>query len=880
VGTWTEQVMADMLCKIAGALIVLATSTQCSNTSTNSKINTSTAPIANDDFITSSGARAESRSHTSAGASSGTDAGANSRTDVHSKVAAGAGAEPKFNASTSAPSHGEPGAHPKTSPVPSSKAPANARPKTTEAPHNAKVSVNNEATAGVKATAGAKASADNKVATSAKISEATHNTSAKASVNKGVTAGVKATAGAKASADNKVATSAKISDVTHNTNAKVSVNNVATAGVKVTPGAKVSADNKMATSAKITAGTKASTSKVASDTATSAELNDIAVRKANLRTANKIKTFFREVRAAVHGFGTNIRNASASTARKIAATVRKANATPRVIANAPSRAPITAAPSTPSVIATPVPKANPTATPSTLSVVATPVPKANPTPAPSTHSVTAANIPPAAVTSKPTPATGAIPPHKPSNPLSANASIVFESYDVRRPEAAELPIGALREELYKLGYIATPHDVMNQLGSQLALPAMANPKLTAKGLLGELGSAHNQYAIATEFGKLASVLSRAVTEALDNPALVVTDQTIRDNLQNTLLELALVNGKLARDPAHAADAKRLQDASADMMAEWIRTFGGVEITQKRNGPEAEKLYMRVRNDYDKLGRGNLEVSVDDPNVQLYVNEEIRSSQRAMADLVPGRYRILLMGPNDDARVFKVDVRPNQTTHLHVQWAVSSNLVASASAVAFVFASPIHPEASALACKLAGAAGRGHDAIVLLGMEPAGKQWRVMASLYETRNCQLLREGYVVSVQSTTRGSSALARFIAQGIRAPEITVVTEAGPAVFEQMIRDRMAETAVPAKPKPAPEPTHELAWMALAGSAAMLAVGSYTVYSGPRGVGYGALGAGVALGALAVYSFSHDEKPEEASHVTIAPLRAGAAIGWSGRF
>jgi hypothetical protein len=242
-----------------------------------------------------------------------------------------------------------------------------------------------------------------------------------------------------------------------------------------------------------------------------------------------------------------------------------------------------------------------------------------------------------------------------------------------------------------------------------------------------------------------------------------------------------------------------------------------------------------------------------------------------------------MGPNDDARVFKVDVRPNQTTNLRVQWTVSSNLLVSTSSIGFVFASPTHPEASMLACKLASAINRGNDEVVLLSMEPAGKQWRVLASLYGTRECQLLREAYVVSAQLTTRAASSLARFIAQGARDPEVIVIAEADASVFQKMVSDRIAEAAAlvrPAPARPEPEPVRWVGWTALGGSMAMFVAGGYALHSDHGPVGAGAMGLGLALGALAIASFSRDEKPPEASHLTIAPLRAGATVGWAGRF
>lgn len=464
--------------------------------------------------------------------------------------------------------------------------------------------------------------------------------------------------------------------------------------------------------------------------------------------------------------------------------------------------------------------------------------------------------------------------------LAANASIVFEAYEVRRPEVAGLAIGALRYELYKLGYIATPRDVKSQLGGQLALSARTNPELTAQVLLTELSNAHNEYSSATEFGKLATTLSRAVTKAMENPALVVTDQAIRESFKDALLDLALVNGKLARDPAHVADAAQLQRASEDMMAEWVRTFISTGITQKKNGPEAEKLYMRVRGEQEKSGRGGLEVTVDDPNVQVYVNEEFRSPQRTISDLVPGRYRVLLMTPNDDARLFLADVAPNQTTHLDVQWAISSNLVISASTAGFVFPSTTHPEASALACKLAAATGRGSDKVVVLGMESMDDQWRVVASLYGTRTCQLLRRGYVTGERPTSKQTGALASFIAQGKRAPEVAGIVEADAAVFQTLVSDRSSQNAVPITPPEAPDSIRARGWMALGGSVALVAGGGYAVHAHERPLGYTAIGLGAALGALAIYSFAQAEKRENASHITIAPLRSGAALGWARSF
>jgi hypothetical protein len=485
---------------------------------------------------------------------------------------------------------------------------------------------------------------------------------------------------------------------------------------------------------------------------------------------------------------------------------------------------------------------------------------------------------------------------------SASASIAFEYYEVQRPEIAEAPVGAFLNELSKLGYVANPRDVIDRLGNQAALPAIANPKLTAQKLLALLTKAHTLWTKAPDFAKLAPVLAEAVTTALANPALVVTDPSIRDALQNALLDLSLVYGKLKNDSRFSASAEQLKKSSDEMMAEWIRTFRNKVIPQSL-GPEAEKMYIRVGKERNKLGRGVLSVSVDDSNVLLYVNEAIQSRLQPIADLVPGPYRVLLMGPNDDARLFIVEVLPNQTTRLDVQWAVSSNLSAESSSVAFVFTSNTHPEASTLACRLASATGNSSGGVVLTSMTTIGQTWAIRAWLYDARTCQLIREGQVVFYAAVNaKGGRALARFIALRARDPDVIVAADVDPTKFQVTDREGEGTTkASPAAPMVATTstPRNWWAWGATAGSAAAFVIGGYGLYRhygmcgqpGPVAcpyyyaysdlVGYGGVSAGIALGAFATYLFlRHDAPGSRASTITIAPLRAGAYVGLAGRF
>lgn len=465
----------------------------------------------------------------------------------------------------------------------------------------------------------------------------------------------------------------------------------------------------------------------------------------------------------------------------------------------------------------------------------------------------------------------------------ASANIAFENYDIRRPDDADAPVGAFLHELSKRGYTAEPRDVMDRLGNQVTYAAIANPKLTARQLLVELGAAHAKWATAPDFRILVPALAGLVAKAFDNPALVVTDQSIRSKLQDVLLDLALGYGKLARqveqqverdkrenkaiDPKVEATIKQLRRSSAEAMAEWIRTFSGEVISQKGNGPDAEMLYLRIRDENNKQGRGVLLVTIDDLDVQLYVNETIRSRRQAIPDLLPGRYRVLLMGPHDESRLFLVDVLPNQTTRLDIRWPISSNLVTTPSSVALVFSSTKHPDPAELACELARIAGDSRGAVVLAGTDIVDLQWRLTASQYDIRTCQLARSGYVVLGKPASSGrAQALARFIVDGAEDPDVIVTSGVDISVFQTVANnDPSASTTVEQSDTMPSSRRSWLPWAGAGSAAAMFVVGGYLLYKGHTSCGWGhpdctinpayypvgftAIDLGVALGALSLY-------------------------------
>jgi hypothetical protein len=525
-----------------------------------------------------------------------------------------------------------------------------------------------------------------------------------------------------------------------------------------------------------------------------------------------------------------------------------------------------------------------------------------------------------------------------ANAQQANATIVFEWFEARKPERADVVMGMLRQELDKLGFVASPPEVKRRLGNQLALPASEpppadasapsaartrgrstvkktqppNPRSSGAVLLKELTNVHERWIAAKEsFDTLEPALLKAVRNAFASPALIVADQAIRNKLQSVLLDLALIDGKLAHPQIEDGDteevrnqkillARQYQKFAEDWMAEWIRTYGSEGITQKKHGPDADELYTRVREERDKLGRGTLSITVDDPNVLLYVNETIRSLRHPITDLSPGVYRGLMMGTNDDARLFRLEVLPNQTTRLAVDWSVSSSLVISEWSIAFIPTSSMPPDPAVLGTKLARVTGS--SGVLLIGMEMKEKAWVATASLYNVTSGQTIRSGYTaLGAEDTQKRLAALALFLAKGTHDPDVVVTTDSAPSIGD-LTAPQLAEPSMPSvmprdRATPPARSRRVGKWLVAGGSATMLALGGYSlylhytcgneqnsdckyVYTRAGVVGYAETLAGVTLGVVAAYLFLADSRLSAASKVAVAPSPTGAMVYWTTGF
>lgn len=213
-------------------------------------------------------------------------------------------------------------------------------------------------------------------------------------------------------------------------------------------------------------------------------------------------------------------------------------------------------------------------------------------------------------------------------------------------------------------------------------------------------------------------------------------------------------GHLAREPALrdlrykalliAARSSEVKGSAQDafgLMAEAIRSFPDRPVSGAQFDPTVNALYNRVRRELDRQGAGSLEVTLDDPGVNVFVDEQfVGAGSTKREHLAPGRYRVYVSKGQDVGRVHDVDVAPGTAATIIIDWQLDRALRTSGSLVALQFDmnTSIDTEARS-ASQLARAIGA--KTIVVLSVRPINGRSAVA--------------GYAVAVESQTRTFGAV-----------------------------------------------------------------------------------------------------------------------------
>ncbi|MBA2541151.1 MAG: hypothetical protein H0V17_16035, partial [Deltaproteobacteria bacterium] len=290
-------------------------------------------------------------------------------------------------------------------------------------------------------------------------------------------------------------------------------------------------------------------------------------------------------------------------------------------------------------------------------------------------------------------------------PHRAIAGIVFEHHPNERPADADVMIPRLLEELEKTGaFIAKPASVRGELGLRAAVSGIRDRNLTAQDLLAEINiGLKAQYDLRNDQAIVQFVA--AIEKGHANPALLVASSKYRDAMLDALVGLATTYHRRNRGD----DRQR----SLEVMQEVIRSFPDRMATLRQtHGPEPDTLYKAALKLLQARGTGSLVVDVDDPNVLIFVNEgDHPQNATFQARLPPGKYRVLVKHPTSNGRRYDIDVQPNETAKLSVDWAIATSLTATPRWVGFVGVTD--KMAVAYASQLA---GQRHAAMVLITIQ--------------------------------------------------------------------------------------------------------------------------------------------------------------------
>ncbi len=241
-------------------------------------------------------------------------------------------------------------------------------------------------------------------------------------------------------------------------------------------------------------------------------------------------------------------------------------------------------------------------------------------------------------------------------------SPVIEVYEEARPEEARAIMEILRSELEARGAWASPAQLV-PLMSNAPRPSVVNTTLTSAALTDELELAVKSF-LHVRYEAAVGELELALSHAKDNPGLVVNDERTQSAVERAQVALALTYRNLG-------DRKKALQA----MTEYIR--GTRESVPKMFGPPGEDLYREARKVADAIKRGNLAISVSEPDAQLFVNGRGTGRGATFAgSLLPGLYCVVAQVGSVVLR-YDVPVFAGSAMTLQINWSFESRLHVSA-----------------------------------------------------------------------------------------------------------------------------------------------------------------------------------------------------------
>jgi hypothetical protein len=457
------------------------------------------------------------------------------------------------------------------------------------------------------------------------------------------------------------------------------------------------------------------------------------------------------------------------------------------------------------------------------------------------------------------------PPPAPAATPAKPPIIVLEAHVGARPSELAATIGPVLDELERRGFVAQPDSISRALGGRAPRPGVLDGGKTAAEITQLVESGFDAFTRG-RYKDAETSLTLAVHEIERNPGLLVLDATNARSTFQAFVGLALSQAKLGNVPE-----------SVETMTELLRSFSTQTVSRAEYGPQAEQFYRTVQKQTELMGRGRLTVAAGNDHAMIFVDGELRGiGKAALADLIPGTYRVFINVPGTSGRQYEVEVRASADSRLDVDWQIDANLLVSSQWVGFVFASETErgkeaSYASALARRW------GSDSIVVVGTTRLQGRSAVIATLYRASG-EVARSALVVTGGGDDARLRSLGRFIADGTPSDELARVTGA--------VAPPAAASSTPPGRGPIPPGAKLCLGAGIAGlvTGAALVVFSpgpnpgqrYYYRTAPAGIAIGLTGAASAGVGLWWWLRRHDER----SAPVVSLGASHAVLGWSGRF
>jgi hypothetical protein len=454
-------------------------------------------------------------------------------------------------------------------------------------------------------------------------------------------------------------------------------------------------------------------------------------------------------------------------------------------------------------------------------------------------------------------------------------TIVLESHVEARASGAEEILAPFFDELTKRQVKGAYEDVGKRFEARSSTPSVVGAGLPSD--FAEQVETGYRLWVRGQFQAAISALQPLVDVAHLNAGVVAADLRSSAAVFKALVALSLCHQRMGDETASRA-----------AMAELLRSFDS-EVSKGQFGVEAHELFVRLRSELRSRGTASLSVRSLDDSAVIFLNERfLKVGEATRTDLVPGSYRVLGQVGRRRGRVHLVDLKAGDNVRLEIDPEFESSVVTSTEWSGLVFRDRQQREQRETELAARFALSVEALGVIVVGIDVKNDRSVAYGALINPSTRKELRRGSVViDTSPSPERLRALARFLTGDSAGEGVDVDNrQKHPLVSPPIAVPREAGQRRPSHWK----------WAATGGAVVGLGTGvALLLFDGsciqevPQGMrcpdirdlrtaGYISLGAGAALGAMAVWLWrGEDRAVRSTTTLWISPTMDGGIAGLS---